>query len=118
MRPVVWGQATPGNRCRRSRPDNVASVPSPEALTNSRAATTVNALGAVNASLGEAFGERGTFDKLENQCEHAVNALETIYRAEPGVIERGQYWLIQTNPNNTFQGSATRTSRDLPDHDL
>ena len=26
-------------------------------------------------------------------------------------------WLIQTNPNSVFQGSATRTSRDLPDQD-
>ncbi len=50
MRPVVWGQTWRGNWSRRSRPDNVASVPSPEALTKSRAATKVNAFGAVNAS--------------------------------------------------------------------
>jgi hypothetical protein len=50
MRPVVWGQTWRGNWPRRSRPDNVASVPSPEALTKSRAATKVNAFGAVNAS--------------------------------------------------------------------
>lgn len=30
------------------------------------------------------------------------------------VSPRGrQFWLIQTNPDNVFQGSATRTSRDL-----
>jgi transposase-like protein len=50
MGPVVWGQTWRGNWPRRSRPDNVASVPSPEALTKSRAATKVNAFGAVNAS--------------------------------------------------------------------
>jgi hypothetical protein len=50
MRPVVWGQAWRGNWPRRSRPDNVASVPSPEAPTKSWAATKVNAFGAVNAS--------------------------------------------------------------------
>ena len=50
MRPVVWGQTWRGNWPRRSRPDNVASVPSPEAQTKPRAATKVNAFGAVNAS--------------------------------------------------------------------
>ena len=34
------------------------------------------------------------------------------------VAPRGdQLWLIQTNPNNVFQGSATRTSRATPDED-
>lgn len=28
-----------------------------------------------------------------------------------------QLWLIQTNPNNVFQGSATRTSRGTPNED-
>jgi hypothetical protein len=28
-----------------------------------------------------------------------------------------QFWLIQTNPDNVFQGSATRTFRDLTDRD-
>jgi hypothetical protein len=28
-----------------------------------------------------------------------------------------QFWLIQTNPDNVFQGSATRTFRDLDDRD-
>ena len=28
-----------------------------------------------------------------------------------------QFWLIQTNPDNVFQGSATRTFRDLGDRD-
>jgi Transposase, Mutator family len=50
MRPVVWGQTWRGNWPRRSRPDTVASVPSPEAQTKPRAATKVNAFGAVNAS--------------------------------------------------------------------
>ena len=32
------------------------------------------------------------------------------------IAPRGnQLWLIQTNPNNVFQGSATRTSRESPD---
>jgi hypothetical protein len=34
------------------------------------------------------------------------------------VSPRGnQFWLIQTNPDNVFQGSATRTFRNLNDHD-
>jgi hypothetical protein len=34
------------------------------------------------------------------------------------IAPRGdQAWLIQTNPNNVFQGSATRTSRGTPDED-
>jgi hypothetical protein len=28
-----------------------------------------------------------------------------------------QFWLIQTNPDNVFQGSATRTLRDPDDRD-
>jgi hypothetical protein len=28
-----------------------------------------------------------------------------------------QFWLIQTNPDNVFQGAATRTFRDLDDRD-
>lgn len=32
------------------------------------------------------------------------------------IAPRGnQLWLIQTNPNNVFQGSATRTSQETPD---
>ena len=50
MRPVAWGQAWPGNGPRRSRPDTSASVPSPEARAKPRAATKVNAFGAVKAS--------------------------------------------------------------------
>lgn len=34
------------------------------------------------------------------------------------IAPRGnQLWLIQTNPNNVFQGSATRTSHETPDQD-
>jgi hypothetical protein len=34
------------------------------------------------------------------------------------IAPRGnQLWLIQTNPNNVFQGSATRTSHETPDLD-
>lgn len=50
MSPVAWGQARWGNSSRRSRPDNVASVPSPEALAKPRAATKVNAFGAVTSN--------------------------------------------------------------------
>jgi transposase-like protein len=50
MSPVVWGQAWRGNRPRRSRPDTLASEPSPEARTKPRAAPQGNAFGAVNAS--------------------------------------------------------------------
>ena len=50
MRPIAWGQAWRGNRPRRSRPDTLASVPSPEARAKPRAATKVNAFGAVKAS--------------------------------------------------------------------
>ena len=50
MSPIAWGQAWRGNSLRRSRPDMLASEPSPEAPAKPRAAPKGNAFGAVNAS--------------------------------------------------------------------
>jgi hypothetical protein len=50
MSPIAWGQAWRGNSSRRSRPDMLASEPSPEAPAKPRAAPQGNAFGAVNAS--------------------------------------------------------------------
>lgn len=50
MSPIAWGQAWWGNSSRRSRPDTLASEPSPEARAKPRAAPQGNAFGAVNAS--------------------------------------------------------------------
>lgn len=50
MSPIAWGQAWWGNSSRRSRPDMLASEPSPEAPAKPRAAPKGNAFGAVNAS--------------------------------------------------------------------
>jgi hypothetical protein len=101
MRPVVWGQTWRGNWPRRSRPDNVASVPSPEALTKSRAATKVNAFGAVNASWTSIAGrvqDQGgrvacvptkTATTVETWgSEAVVSAFEAAAREEGDVRER------------------------------
>jgi len=122
MGPVVWGQTWRGNWPRRSRPDNVASVPSPEALTKSRAATKVNAFGAVNASWTSIAGrvqDQGgrvacvptkTATTVETWGSEAVvpSAFEAAAREEGDVRERTRA--------HTVDGGSAVVSGDIRRH--
>ena len=93
MSPVAWGQARWSNLSRRSRPDTLASVPSPEARAKSRAAPKGNACGAVNASRTiiagrvREWGGRGAC--VPPKTAAAAEAWGSRAVAAPGVLSGG-----------------------------
>ena len=67
----------------------------------------------VNGVIGRSLPSVGGYTVTED-CAGTVNFDGPAF--DIFIAPRGnQLWLIQTNPSNVFQGSATRTSRELPD---
>jgi hypothetical protein len=69
----------------------------------------------LNGVITRSLPSVGTYAVTED-CVGTINLAGPTF--DIFVSPRGnQFWLIQTNPDNVFQGSATRTIQDLNDHD-
>jgi len=69
----------------------------------------------INGVVTRSLPSVGTYTVAED-CTGTITFAGPLF--DIFVAPRGnQFWLIQTNPDNVFQGSATRTSRQLHDRD-